>query len=222
MTAKSKANLNPTIAQIKRFATAERNAAKRAAILATRESHDIFSKRDDKRPRVPGRPGRNQIHIPTLIHFDVVDKSTTTTAQSYGSIALRQKDLKKNYHYLIQEVGTGQAATIISSSARRSSATRGTGAIRNTTQRTIRSQIGRKIASTLTWRGERPNGQIVFRRKVRVADVDGKHTYVRKMGGRIVIMHEIRGKHYIKKAVEIAFRRYRDDVLFARSRYLHT
>jgi hypothetical protein len=203
--------MGPSIQQIRRFAKAEQTAARNAARFATKQSHEILDRRPDKRPRVRARPGRNQPHIKDVIKFMVTDAKTTTSNQSVGSIVLAK--VPRNYHHLIQEVGTSATARLITSSARRASPGRAkSGGVRTTVvPRSIRSQIGRRLVSKLDWNNTDP-GQIIVLSKAMRATPEGKR--------RIVITKEIEGKRFISRAVASAYIRYRQDVMSARSLYL--
>lgn len=191
--------------RVNKFLEADKQARIAAAAAAQVKSRASFKR---VRPPAPARPGRS--------HQTPLVDAIRWVATPDGSVALDVKKLDTEVPFwLIQEVGTGGEGVMKATDPV-------TGRPREIV-RTIRSQKGRPIPTSLVWAssptgGYTPGGQatgqqLFLRSKVRGAPVAASN-------GRahMRISREIRGQHFIQKGSDTGFRQYETDVLAAARR----
>lgn len=177
----------------KQFRPKVRDARDRSIKVANRASRSAFN---PVRPRTAARPGRSGGPMKSFINW--VPKGP--------GVQLDLPALDRGARYwIIQEVGTGQKATM-----------RQGGSSNKSTARTVKSQRGRKISRRLVWAAEghfAPANYVQYgRQQLELASQVSGVPFNRK---RMVIRNEIVGQHFIQKGAEAGFRTYERSVLAA-------
>jgi hypothetical protein len=187
---------------------AEALALKAGAAKADEVSRSGFRYR---RPSAPPRAGRSSTQGKMTEHVDwKVER---------GAVRLDVKKLDRAApHWIIQEIGTGQRATITNMGEQLGQG-RPTRAAAAQYVRTVKSQKGRKISASLAF-GTSPGGQFVpagagrgqqlYRRR----DLTGSPFRPR----RITIRNEIHGQHFVRDGARAGYREYRRTMLGAARR----
>lgn len=167
----------------------------RAARQATAISRSTFQSKLSGRPHVPSRPGRPTTggSFPNLLQWRPVQ----TRQGTYVAFNIAQLEGRAPY-WLIQEIGTGNSATILDTGERRS----------------VKSQTGRMISRTLTWADASATYDVPLSERARtvpqqlmsVKDVKNAPLAIDLEPQRI--RKEIEGKHYIRDGGMHANREY--------------
>ena len=183
----------------------EKQARSKATHAAQRKTAQTFTY---IRPATaPWRPGRQSTGGRMRSHLRWRPSSTDTTVVFDVAYADRAAP-----HWIINEIGTGQRATIKRGGHTNPRGRPGAGA---TYVRTVRSQRGRVISRGLAW-GTAPGG-----RYVPPGLGSGQQLYPRStlsgapMGRRrrqMIIQREIQGKHFVRDGARAGFEEYRRSV----------
>lgn len=197
--------------QANKLVKSERAAASEAAKLATRITRDSFHY---KRPaNAPARRGRE--HAGGKFR-----EALQWAADAQGvSFNVAEADRKARY-WVIQEIGTGESATLRRGGAKNPQGRPKKGA---SYAITVRSQVGRVIPFSLGWgtgpRGTwvEPNagtGQQLYLRALLKRSPRGMSFEPRQMH----ITRDITGQHFVRKGGQEGYREYRTSVLAAAQR----
>lgn len=192
--------------QLKRM---EQQASKAAAKRATEVSRGGFTYK--RPPNAPKRPGRSSTGGQLM-------KKVRWDARPSGGVQLNYQELNRIApHWIIQEIGTGERATI-----KRAGQKNPRGRPKKGSQyvRTVKSQKGRRISASLAF-GTGPGGQYVpagmgagqqlYRRR----DLTGASPFRPR---RITIQREIVGQHFARDGAQEGFREYRETLIAAARR----
>lgn len=204
--------------RIRDFQRDVQRARRQAGQTATQTSRSLVP---NTRPFAPPRPGRNAQRISQVIRWRPVG-----SGQDDAGVGLNVSELNKEAgHWIIQEIGTGQRATIKVGGRPNPTGRPTAGA---TYVRTVKSQRGRRISSGLVFAtgpaGQytppgAASGQQLFARR----QIKGVPAVRTKSQAGIRIQREIRGRHFAQKGGEAGFREYRQSVLAAaRSQFRKT
>lgn len=196
-------------------ARAELSARRQAATTATRITRESFTY---KRPfNVPPRAGResSQGKFTNALRWQV-------TAGPVGEVQfdVAAADARVPY-WIIQEIGTGQSATLKRGGSANPRGRPQSGA---SYVRTVRSQRGRVISPNLAWAsgptgvytppGNRRDQQLYL-----ISQLTGpRGGRVRRRRRPLYIGREIQGQHFVKRGGTEGFREYNDTVLAAARR----
>lgn len=183
-----------------------------AAQVSSARTATTVTQRSAKRlrPLAPprnGRSGRGQMA-----------KSAKWRPTKTGRVQFNYLGMNQDHpHWIIQEIGTGQRATV-----RSGGESRGRGRPRKdaTYVRTVKSQKGRPISGGLVWArggkyippitGRVGNDQLMLR-----SQVTGVPFVRNRQLPKIVIRREIQGQHFVRQGGQAGFREYRGSVLAA-------
>lgn len=202
--------LNATLPEkLKELERANQEALRKGRATAQRVSRSGFTYR---RPSAPPRPGRSSSQGKMTKFVDWNIKG--------DSVALDVKKLDQRVpHWIIQEIGTGQRATITPHGVKLGQG-QPTKAQKAQYVRTVKSQKGRKISASLAF-GTSPSGQFVppgsgagqqlYRRR----DLTGGSPFRPR---RITIRNEIVGQHFVRDGARAGYREYRQTLLAAARR----
>jgi hypothetical protein len=192
---------------------AEQDARKVAAGVATQTTRNSF--RYLRPANAPKRPGRESTGGQFRDELRWVARSGPDAPVEFD---IRAADSKVPY-WIIQEIGTGESATLRRGGAANPVGRPASGA---TYVRTVRSQRGRLISIGLAF-ASGPRG--VYSPP---SAAHGQQLYLRsKLTGRfgrmrgvdqLVITKEIKGQHFVQKGGQEGFREYRTSVLAAARR----
>jgi len=186
--------------RLQNFAAAETAAQRQAAATATNVARASFKRKRELAPPRPGRSGQG--NMTKGIQF-----SRVSPQQSF--IQLRLGDLDKAApHWIIQEIGTGQAANMMAADENGPRVSRAV---------TVKAQKGRVISSGLAWASQG--------RYVPPNSGGGTQNLFPRIGpsyakGTMRIRREIQGQHFIQKGADAGFREYQTTVLAAARREL--
>lgn len=200
--------------RIKKIIEAEKSARKAAAAEATKVTQASFHYL--RPPNAPRRPGREATGGRFAQALRWVAQSGDDAPVEFD---LGQADHRVPY-WIIQEIGTGESATLRRGGASNPRGRPTTGA---TYVRTVKAQRGRAIPFSLAF-GTGPRGaysppgaasgqQLYLRAMLRNAPL-GMSYQSRQMH----ITREIEGQHFVRKGGEQGFREYRTSVLAAARR----
>lgn len=186
--------------RLKKLSDAEQAARTQAARIATQRTRSNFQYRRDA---IAVRAGRSSTGGKMRQHLSWKVKKNTV------EFDVKHADSRVP-HWIIQEIGTGQRATL-----RRAGETNPTGRPRNgaTYVRTVRSQKGRPIKVGLVFAtgGQySPPGSRVDEQLQLASKVNGVPPRNRR--ARMVIKREIQGQHFVQKGGTTAFRVYENTV----------
>lgn len=192
--------------RIARFQQLERQAAQESAAIATATTRANF--RYLRPPAGAQRRGRESTggRFSDFLEWEV-DRAT-------GQVELDLQELEtKAPHWIIMELGTGERGQM-----RVGGDTDGAGGQLGPRARlrTVKSQRGRRIHPALVF-ADGPGGQYSPPGAERNQQLFARNRVIgaprRRLG--IVIKHEIKGQHFVKKGAEAGFRHYRRSVLAA-------
>lgn len=197
----------------RRIRTFERQvdaARSRSAKIATDETRKRVK---NTRPFAPPRPGRNHEQISKVARWSAIGTGPTA-----AGVALRMNELdSRASHWIIQEIGTGQRATIHAGGRPNPVGRPEKDA---TYVKTVKSQKGRRISSGLVFatgpggqwvRPGAASGQQLFLRR----QIKGVPATPTKSQAGIRITREIPGQHFVRDGGTEGFREYRRSVLAA-------
>jgi hypothetical protein len=201
-------------ARISQLDQAEQQARHAAADLATRTTRSSFHY---LRPaNAPRRAGRSSTGGKMTSRLSWVARSGPDAPVEFDINAAD----REAPHWIIQEIGTGESATIRRGGAKNPQGrpVRGADYVR-----TVRAQRGRAIPASLAF-GTGPRGTYTA-----AGDATGQQLYLRsKLKGApigphharhaVYITKEIAAQHFVKKGAEEGFRQYRASVLAAARR----
>lgn len=183
----------------KQFAPQVFDAQKRGASVATDVTRNGFKR---VRPIAASRPGRAEESMKSFLNW----RAERGTTNVYFDIARADSSAP---HWIIQEIGTGEKATIKEAGVKY-----GPGRPGGTRVRTVRSQVGRPISRRLVWSsGGRysPANPAGAGQQLQLASRVGAPF----RRNSIIIGQEIRGQHFVKRGAEAGFREYQSSVLAA-------
>ena len=193
--------------RIQKFLDGEEKARKEAAVNATRLSRRII-RSSYKRPTAPARVGRSSTG------GKLAERLQWKASKDQALVELNYSELDRRApHWIIQEIGTGQRATVKRAGKRNPQGRpqRDSGYVR-----TVRRQRGRLISSGLAF-GTGPSGAYQP-----PGSAAGQQLYpIQNLSGRpplqqrrrpIVISREIEGKHFVRDGGVQGFREYRSSV----------
>lgn len=194
-------------ARLKSFVDQDQRARVAAAKLATQVTRNSFHY---KRPAVaPGRAGRSSTggRMRDALRW-------TATPGAPVEFDLAEADGRAP-HWIIQEIGTGERATMHQAGQKNPQGRPTKGA---TYVRTVKSQVGRRISSSLAFGtgvggaysppGAARGQQLFLRSQLRGAP---------RRGG-LTISKEIEGQHFVQRGGQEGFREYRYSVIAAARR----
>lgn len=193
----------------RRLADAEAAARTTAAQTATNATRKAFTYH--RAVDVPARKGRD--HPPGAM---LAGLRWTTSSAGGVDFDIAEADRVAPY-WIIQEIGTGQKATIKRGGDPNP---RGRAPAGNTYIRTVRSAIGRRIPANLVWATgagghyEPPGagqGQQLYLR----ATVRGAPIWEGRAKDLMYITREVEGQHFVQKGGRVGFTEYRNSVLGA-------
>ena len=195
----------PLQERLRRLERGEQQARVKAAHAAQKASSRSI--RYMRPSNVPPRPGRSSTGGKLRTHV------RWRPSPDASSVRLDMEHLNRAApHWIIQEIGTGQRATIKRGGSRNPQGRARKGA---SYVRTVKSQRGRRITKGLAF-GTGPGGQYVPPGLGR-----GQQLYPRRglrgagpfrNARSIVIQREIKGKHFVRDGAEEGFREYRRSV----------
>lgn len=194
--------VNQRVANFQRMLAASAAEGARAATDRTRSSFRAI--RPDNAPSRPGRPNNGRM----------VDSLMWVVDGDGVSFDIAKADADVPY-WIIQEIGTGHSATMLTPQVPNP---RGRAAAGATYVRTVPSQIGRLIPASLAF-GTGPSGsytapgaaggqQLYLRRKLKGAPT-------RSPRDSVVISREIKGQHMVRQGGEAGFSAYRVSAIAA-------
>lgn len=230
---KAKFLLHEAVPAARAFAQANNIAAERAAKEATNVSRAVFSSKLSGRPLVPARSGRPTTSGQFVSYINwVPSRGTRATAGRRGTLGttvnfdLAKLDSAAPY-WLIQEIGTGESASILNEGAAQGVAFGGT----------VKSQVNRPISKHLLFApgpgsaptrsggltkkrgsGSRPSG---LDNLFRAGDLDPK-AVSGFFSSQHRIKREIKGKHYIQIGGKAGFRYFKSNVMAETKRLTKT
>lgn len=179
------------------FTKRHERALNRAVQTATTRSRGTWQSRLSGRPHVPSRPGRPT----TGGNFARMISWQRERQGKHQYVAFQKEALEARAPYwLIQEIGTGQSATILDTQ----------------TGVSVRSQRGRRISPTLVFADAKGAyaSPSASRRSDQIRSVsDVKNAPLQPDLEGIVIKREIEGKHYIREGGQQANAQYRDTLM---------
>lgn len=188
------------------------NARRSAAQVATTTSRQAIGR---TRPFAPPRRGRNHESIERVLRWGLVGRGNTDAGVGLNFTELN----KRSEHWIIQEIGTGQRATIKVADKPNP---RGRPTAGATYVRTVKSQVGRRISSGLVFAtgpagnyskpGSASGQQLYLRRQIKNVPFASRRD--RSQPG-IIIGREIPGQHFVQAGGREGFRHYRQSVLAA-------
>lgn len=189
------------------FEKSHDRAINRAVQTATTRSRAQFRSSLSGRAHAPARPDRPTTdgHFAQLIRWGRQDgragsmRAASSAGDTYVAFQLEELEGRAPY-WLIQEIGTGETATILDRGERRS----------------VRAQRGRKIPRTMVWADaagnyEAPRGDLGNQQLMSYKDVVGAPLKMDLEPTRI--RKEIEGKHYIQAGGRQANEEYRATLL---------
>lgn len=212
--AKWKFNGDPAAEMAQRvtaFLQEEKRARLSAAVTATQTTQAAFTRR---RPSAPARRGRSGESLQRNLRWKATDEGVRFDLQHADS---------KSPHWIIQEIGTGQSATLQQggSSNPKGRAKKGANYIK-----TVKSQRGRAISPGLAW-GTGPGGkfsapgsavgqQLFLRSSLKLAggDPNARSPYS-PYRDTMRITKEIKGQHMVRQGSKTGFREYETSVYAA-------
>lgn len=189
--------LRRLIRDVGRFRAGNERALNRATQEATIRSRATFQSRLSNRPHAPRREGRPTTggNFAKIIRWDRERRADGT----YVAFQLGELEARAPY-WLIQEIGTGESATILDLGVGRS----------------VKSQRGRLISPTLTWADAQGNFDVArngVRNQQLMSLRDVKNVPLRPDFEQLRIKQEIEGKHYIREGGRHANAQYRASLL---------
>ena len=195
--------------RLQKFVDADKAARRAAAMTATSLSRSTWENRRDKRDVVASRAGRESTggHLGSMIDW------RAGTVKGMSVVALDINRLTSAApHWIIQEIGTGNRATVhkVGQSNPLGRPAKGANYIR-----TVKSQRGRVIKAGLVFATS--GGRFSFPGSARHQQIQlaSQVTGIPGYQPPIVIQREIHGQHFVQRGGNQGFSQYRTSVLGA-------